>query len=293
MSFYQLMSAQYGNRRTFAPESEGTPGGVSDANAGEGDAAAAAVAAAANPDPKAGDEAGQGGDDGKAKQAQVKAEAKTDDEKASLLREVMDKKSKLKDAEDRLKSFDGIDPAKYRELVAKEAEAERADAEKKGDFDRVKAMMADAHATEKKTLEDQITELKGQLTAAGGVIEELTVGNTFGNSAFINKNLILSPAKTRILYGSHFESEDGAVVGYDKPRGAADRTKLVNASGSALPFDEALAKIVDADPDKKSVMRQITKPGAGSGTVQLPAKEEAKTDGVYGVGRIRASLDKK
>lgn len=288
--FYQLMSAKYANRRTFAPESEGSAGGAAgEAGAGtEGaDAAAAAVGDAKS-------DAGQGGDAG-AKAAPVteaKAETpKTDDEKAALIREVMEKKGKLKDAEEKLKSFEGVDVAKYRELIAKEAEAARKEAEAKGDFERVKQMMAEAHANEKAELERQLQEARDALGKKDGTINELTIGNDFGNSTYIQKELILSPAKTRVLYGAHFEIEDGKTVGYDKPRGDANRTKLVDSSGNALSFNDALAKIVNMDPDKKSVLRATAKPGAGSNTTaSTGVKETPKDSGLYGASRIRASL---
>lgn len=291
MSFYQLMAVKYANRRTFAPETEGAAG-----TGGEADT-------------KTNSDAGDDADAGSGKTAEkadvkteakvetkteAKVEVKTDDEKAALLREVMDKKTKLKDVEEKLKSYEGIDPDRYKALIAKEVERERAEAEQKGDFERVKQMMAEAHKADKADLERTIEDLKSQLNGQGEVIDRLTVGNTFGSSKFIRDNMVLSPTKTRVLYGAHFESENGEVVAYDKPRGAANRTKLVNASGDPLSFDQALAKIVDADPDKKDVLRSTVKPGAASTTTKTDGKTEQKTEqpAVYGRDRIRLSLEK-
>lgn len=294
--FYKLMSAKYANRRTFSPETGAAAGAAVEANpqaAADGNANAAADAANVAA-------AGQGGDGGSqvtVPAAAAAAEAatgapKTDDEKAALIREVMEKKGKLKDVEEKLKGFEGVDVAKYRELVAKEQEAERLAAEAKGDFDRVKAMMAEAHAGEKAELERQLQEARDALGSKDSTINELTIGNDFGNSSFIQKDLILSPAKTRVLYGAHFEVEDGKTVGYDKPRGEAGRTKLVDSSGKALSFNDALTKIVNADPDKKSVLRApAAKPGAGSATTSSAgAKETGKGQELFGAARIRASL---
>lgn len=202
----------------------------------------------------------------------------------------MDKKTKLKDAETRLKEFDGIDPAKYRDLVAKEAAAEQAAAEAKGDFDRVKQMMADAHKTEKAGLEAQVADLQAQLASKDTVIDELTVGSAFSTSSFIRDSLVPSPTQARKLYGDFVSSEGGVVVVYDKPATDTTRTKLVDGSGNPLPFDAALAKIIEADPDKKSVLRAKAKPGAGSTTTPAASATPKAGEGLYGVSRLAATL---
>ena len=260
MPFYLMMAAKYASIRTFAPE-DGTGTG------GDGKTAEqlAAEQAAADAQKLADSQkaAAAGGDDLAAIQAQNAAlaaeleEARA--EKARLLSESMARKEKLK-------TYEGVDPEKYRKLVAEEAAAAQAAAEAAGDFERVKAMMAEAHKAEKEALEARNAELQALLDGQTSTIDKLTVGNAFGTSSFIADKMILTPAKTRVLYGDHFEIEDGVVVAFDKPKGAKDRTKLVNSLGAPLPFDVALEKIVDADPDKKTVMRSRQKTGAGSGT---------------------------
>ncbi len=54
------------------------------------------------------------------------------------------------------------------------------------------------------------------------------------------------------------------MVGYDKPRGAQNRTALVDQYGNAIAFDHAMRKIVEADPEKDHLLRSKVKPGAGS-----------------------------
>ncbi|SCW95633.1 hypothetical protein SAMN05660859_0071 [Ancylobacter rudongensis] len=220
-------------------------------------------------------------------------------EKAALLREVMDKKSKLKDAEKRatdaaaaLAAYGGVDPQKVRDLIKREEEAERAAAEAKGDFDRVKAMMIEEHNKEKSTLQSELEAERAARAVDQKRIDDLTVGNDFGNSKFIQENLTLTPAKSRKLYGAHFEVVDGRTVGYDKPAGAKDRTMLVNAKGDPLGFDEAFKRIIDADPEKETLLKAKISPGAGSRSENLlktPAKKSA--DNLFGMARLRAALD--
>lgn len=220
-------------------------------------------------------------------------------EKAKLLREVMDKKNKLKDAEKKasdaaaaLAAYDGVDPAKVRELLKKEADAEKAAAEARGDFESVKKAMAEEHAKTTKTLEERIAALETDLQSKNSMIDNLTVGNDFGSSVFIRDSLTLTPGKARQLYGTHFEVKDGQTIAYDKPAGAANRKPMVDASGNPLSFDEAFKRIIDADPDKETLLKAKVNPGSNSNTNAQRATEKKVTTTGFGVDRIRASFEK-
>jgi hypothetical protein len=247
------------------------------------DAEAAAAAAAAEKD----------------KQGAGSGERKPTDEEAALLKEVMQKKGKLDEAnkaltlaQEQLKKFEGIDPEAVRALLKEKVDAENAALEAKGEWSRLKERMAEEHGKEKKTLQEQIDALKSQLGARESVINELTVGTQFSQSQFISAELALTPAKARVIYGDHFELVDGKVVAYDKPKGAAERTMIVNGAGAAVSFDEALRKIVEADPEKDHLLKSKVKPGAGSdsrlagGKVTQPSQQGETT----GISRIAAGL---
>jgi hypothetical protein len=81
-------------------------------------------------------------------------------------------------------------------------------------------------------------------------------------------------------------------VVYDKPAGAKDRAPLVDAKGDPLPFDAAIAKLVDADEDRDSMKKSKMKPGSGSttttATTTTAANEPAATEG--GLSKIQAAL---
>jgi hypothetical protein len=226
---------------------------------------------------------------------------KTDDEKRELLREVMDKKNKLKDAEAEkerlaaeLKKYEGIDVDKVKALIEAEAAREAQELEAKGEWDRLKQMMADQHAAEKKTLEEQIEALRQSDSQKAKAIDELTVGQNFAMSTFIKDDLVLTPAKARQLYGAYFELKDGRTVGYDKPAGSENRTMLIDSAGNPLSFDEGLKKIIDSDPEKDTLLRAKIQPGANSKTVQNPTPGSDKSlEGVTGVNRLSALLAKK
>ncbi len=262
------------------PADEGKPGG-------DDTGVAAAMAAKAEADRIAAEKAAA--DAAALKAAEEAGKTKVDDEKAKLLKESMERKAKIKELEDKLKAFEGVDPEEARKAAAAKIEAERAAAEKAGDFDRLKKMMAEEHEKAIAEREAKLKEREDALATKDKVINELTIGSAFNGSSFINGELVLTPTKTRQIYGAHFDIEDGKVVGYDKPAGSTGRTQLVDGSGNPLAFEDALKKLVDADPDRDRLIRSKMQPGAGSKTDSLKAKE-AEAAVPVGRNRIAAAL---
>jgi hypothetical protein len=211
----------------------------------------------------------------------------------------MDKKDKLKNAQTaleqanaRLKDFDGIDAAQVRALLKEKADAELAKLEAKGEWDRLKQQMADQHAADIAARDQAMTAAQSQVSELQSQIAELTVGNAFGQSKFIADELTLSVAKARRIYGAHFEFKDGAVVAYDKPAGAKERTVLVDSKGEPLSFDAALSKLVDGDPDKDTLIKSKLRAGAGSSTnpAAAPSAKPGVNAPLTGRAKIAAGL---
>lgn len=244
--------------------------------------------------------AANGGEDNKA--------TKPSDLEAKLLKEVMEKKEALNkaktdavaaieakaDLERRLAAFDGVNLEEVKALLKDRQDRELSELEKKGEFDRVKKQMQEAQAAElakiaterdtiKATLEEQVTKATRQIT-------ELTIGRSFSESPFIRESMTLTPAKTRIVYGQHFELQNGNVVAYDKPVGETDRTVLVDANGNPLGFDAAMAKLVETDPDRDNLLRSKMRSGAGSEN-DSDARNGKKEVVMTSKERIRAGLN--
>jgi hypothetical protein len=266
-------------------------GGEGGGGSGGDDAAAKAAAEAAAA--KAAEEAAaKAATDEAAKKAAEEAAGgskKPSDEEARLLKENMKKKealdkanAELKKTQDALKAFEGIDPEAVRKLLADQKSAEEKALEAKGDWDRLKGRMAEEHGKEIKTLQDQIAALTGKLNSTEGTIKDLSIGTQFSQSKFISEELTLTPAKTRVIYGDYFDVEEGKVVGYDKPRGAASRTAIVDQYGNTVDFESALRKIIEADPEKDHLLKSKMKPGAGSDSRKPSGQQKADvpTDGI-------------
>lgn len=216
---------------------------------------------------------------------------KPTDAEAKLLKELMKRKESEKAAKAELDAFKAkvadIDLGKARELIAAQKDAETKALEDKGEYERVKQSMAEQHKAEVAALQAQIDSLNGAKSQSEQRINDLTVGTRFSQSQFITEELVLPPAKARTLYGEHFEIEDGKVIGYDKPRGSADRTALVDSYGQTLDFEQAMRKIIEADPEKDHLIKSKAKLGAGSnstpkgGNLNLPPKQMTGQDKIH------------
>lgn len=226
--------------------------------------------------------AGAGADDPK-----VKA---LEDEKAALLKEVMAFKDRARTAEEKAKAYDGIDPEAARKALAAQVEAERKALEDKGEYKRIIDQVNEANAKAVADKDKAIGEKDAEINALKTQINRLSIGNSFGSSKFISEELVLTPSKAEVLYGTHFEVEDGKVLAYDKPRGHAERTPLVDGKGAPLGFDDAIKKIVSADPDFERIKRSTMKPGAGSESNGKGANGDG-SKGVSGLGRIAEALN--
>lgn len=178
-------------------------------------------------------------------------------------------------------------------LVDAKKESEKKALEDKGEYESIVSQMKEAHEGETKSLNDKIAELTEQLGVANKSIEDMTVGRQFSDSGFISKSSILPPRIARQQFGSHFELEDGEIVGYDKPRGQSNRTRLVGSSGDNLGFEDAIAKLYQSHPDAKDLLRSKAKPGSDSNTTQdnSTEKKSDSSDSPKGLNRIRAGLE--
>lgn len=276
-------------RIAFAPENEG---GTKTAEelAAETAAAEAAAATAAAEAEAAKNKTGKTAEELAAEEAAAAA-AETNKDKG-LLAEVMAKKNKIKELETNLAKFDGIDPDAVRALLAEKRTAELTAEEAKGNFARVKEMMVTEHDKATKTLQDTIADLTVKLSEKDGTINELTIGRSFSESKFIGEDLVLPRTKARAIYSSHFDVVDGKIVGFDKPAGAKERTQIVGTDGNPVPFEDAIKRIVDADPEKDSLYRDKSKPGANSSSKKIEAGKEVVQDkGLFGAARILAGLN--
>lgn len=197
------------------------------------------------------------------------------DSEAKLIKDVMKHKGAAQAAkaakeaaEARVAAYGGVDPERVRQLVAAAEQAEREEAERRGEYDRVVASMREQQDAERTRLQAESSGKDEALRAAQNRIDELTIGRSFSDSKFLSEQTVLTGTKARKLFGEHFDIVDGEPVAYDKPKGAADRTPLVNANGEHLSFEAAIEKIVKADPDYDRLARASLRPGSGTAPIE-------------------------
>ena len=249
------------------------------------------------PDVKPGEK--QPGSDGEGADGDDKPGSKSGltDEAAKLLRDVMKHKDRAKQAEEQLNALKGalgdLKPEDVAALVAQQKEQERLNLEKRGEYDRILEQVRTEHTKEKGTLSEQIESLKAQLNERDSQIQEMTVGRSFAESAFIREQSKIPASIARKEFGAHVELVDGQVVVYDKPKGAADRTPLVDANGKYKAFEDAIAALYQAHPESASLIRAKGKPGSGSGNLDTGKKVEAPKPVASGVNRIAQALSNK
>ncbi len=267
---------------------EGGSGGGSSGDGGEGGSGEGGE----GKKPAAGED--EGGEGKKPAAGEGEGQKKPSDEEARLLKENMRRKEELRKKDEELtnlkKSIEGIDLDSVRQMLADKKAAEEKALEAKGDFDNLKKRMAEEHAKEVQLLRDQLAGKEAELNKLVGNINELTVGGQFANSKLIAEELVYTPNKARAFYGDHFDLVDGKVVGFDKPRGAQNRTALVDQYGEPVAFDDALRKIVEADPEKDYVFKSKVKPGAGSESKRPSTPAGGKDAPSDALSKIQAGL---
>ena len=176
--------------------------------------------------------------------------------------------------------FKGIDPVKAREnadkVAAAEAaarDAEKAKAEAEGNFERLREIQNEEHEAALEAERKRASDAEERANALAKQMNQTTLTSAFAASRYLAKETILSGPKAERIYGDHVEIEDGDVVVYDAPAGAKKRTKVMDGKGNPLPFDEAIKKVIESDPDKDSFLRSKMKPGAKSKTEDVGKPE--------------------
>lgn len=189
--------------------------------------------------------------------------------------------------------FAGLDPEAARKAIADAevaqkaaAEAEKEKLKAEGNFEKLRELQAAEAEAAIKVAQDAQAAAEAAAKEAREELVKAKVETAFANSTYLQTETILPAPHAQRLYGDHVEVENGVVVVYDKPAGADKRAKIMDSKGNALPFNDAIAKLIEVDPAKDSLLKTKTFPGAGSTT----------TDGKPGTGeksrheRIRDGL---
>lgn len=194
-------------------------------------------------------------------------------------------KAELATARAEAAKFDGIDPVKAKADAAAVAaaekaklEAEKAKAEAEGNFEKLKELQDAETASRLEAANAATEQAKADAEAARKEARNARLSAAFATSKFLDAETILTPGKAEAIYGAHVEIENGVPIVFDAPSTAAKRAKIMDAKGNPLPFDQAMKKVIEADPDKDALLKSKIAPGGGSKTVDAPSSEKRAGD---------------
>lgn len=241
------------------------------------------------------------GDDGSSSADNDGAGEKSDvdDKTAKLIKDMMKWKDRAKTQESAnqelsksLDKFNSVLGEEYtlediEQIIAERKDAQLKEMEKKGEYDRILEQMKEENKKALDTVNESKAEAESRLQAALNKLDELTVGRAFSDSKFIKENSVLPASIARKEFGEYFEHEDGEIVAYDKPKGAKDRTRLVDKDGNNKSFEEAIAHLYNSHVDKDDLLKSKRKPGSKSKSTE--SGKPTRT-GLKGVDKISQGL---
>jgi hypothetical protein len=224
----------------------------------------------------------------------------------SLQKEAKEKRIELKQAKEKLESFEELDIDvenfnSWRDDAKKALETvKNLDSSKLIEADKVEELknqvrqeLTDERARIEKQYKQQLKEKEESLSSATSQINELVVGNKFLSSSFINENLILTPKMARKVFGDKFKVEthdnQAIAVGYDE-----NNEPIMSRSniGKYADFDEALKHLIDSDPDRDTYIKAETKKTKSE--PQTPYSfQSANPSQMSSTDKIRAGLVKR
>lgn len=194
--------------------------------------------------------------------------------------EAADWRKKLRQAEGKLEAYQGIeDPDAAREALSQIG--------KLGDDH--KAALEAQKTTIQEGYKKQLGDKDSEIESLRGQIFKFNVTDKFATSE-VAKSLVYTPHDAAKIFGSNFEFDDGVLVG--KLDGKMIQSK--ERPGDPADFNEALQAMIDARPDKESILKASGMQGGGSrpgrhGVV----RPTSPRDGKKGSDMIRDGLDKR
>ena len=167
----------------------------------------------------------------------------------------------LKEAEKKITAFKDIDPEKAKAALETVQNLKDGDLIKANDVEQLKKQYTESFGLEKKSILEAAaskeTEFSKELAEKDNVIRGLLISSQFAKSAFFvgeKPKTILPPEVAETFYGNFFKVEtiDGkaAAVAYLNGEKIYSRER----PGSVASFDEAMAKIIDASPNKNRIL---------------------------------------
>jgi hypothetical protein len=175
-------------------------------------------------------------------------------------------KTRFTEAETKLKSFEGIeDPEAAKAALVTVANIKDGELISAGKAEEIKAKATkaaeDAVAAAKTAHAAEVAALTTERDTFKGQLYEEKVGGAFARSKFIAEKVATPPHMLEKTYGSHFKIEDGRIVPYDA---AGNKIGSSKTFGEDADFEEAIEKLIMADPYKDRILKGTGNSGSGA-----------------------------
>lgn len=169
--------------------------------------------------------------------------------------EAKDWRIKYEAAETSLAPFKGLDPIKAKEAIEIASKIDNKTLIEAGKVDEVKNQITQQFT-------GQIAEKDKAYNDLQGRFDNMLISDVFKGSEFVRDNLAVPRDMFEATFRSNFKIEDGKVVAYDK---AGNRMFSKSKMGEFADPEEALQLLVEAHPQKDSIVKANTGTGSGNG----------------------------
>ncbi len=176
-----------------------------------------------------------------------------------------DLRSKLNDAEGRLRAFEGLNPEDARKALETVANLDQKKLVDAGQVETIKAEAIKAVETRFAPIVQERDNLLNEL-------HREKVGGSFARSKFIADKVAVPSDMVEAMFGRSFKVEDGKPVAYD---GNGQKVFSRINPGVAADFEEALEILVGGYAHKDTILKPLT--GTGSDQKPGPGAPGAKT----------------
>jgi hypothetical protein len=170
-------------------------------------------------------------------------------------------------AEAALKAFEGLDAAAAKDAISK---LKTIDDKKLIDAGEVEKVKAEAI----KAIEEKYAPVLKERDDLKTLLDNEMIGGSFARSKFAAEKLAIPADFVQSRFEKNFKREDGKVVGHDQ---AGNKIYSKARPGELADFDEALEILVDAYPQKASILKGNGHSGGGGKPGNESATAGAKT----------------
>ena len=177
---------------------------------------------------------------------------------SSINAESASRRKEIDSLKDQLKPFEGLDPAKAREAIEKVKSFSEKDLVDAGKVEEIKAEMKRVH-------DAQLSEANSKAEGYKQKMQSYIIGQSFGDSQFVTEKLTIPADMARKFFSDNFVvDENNRVVALHDPSNPNSIVFSEANAGEPASFDEALAKFVNAYPNKDSILKSSGNQGGGT-----------------------------